>query len=43
MLELINREQNYNKIFNVNPLIGVLNSLENKVIIHPYYICLEKI
>lgn len=32
-LELINREQNYNKIFNANPHIGVLNPLENKVII----------
>ena len=30
-LELINREQNYNKIFNANPHIGVLNPLENKV------------
>ena len=31
-LELINREQNYNKIFNANPHIGVLNPLENKVL-----------
>ena len=30
-LELVNREHNYNKIFNANPHIGVLNPLENKV------------
>lgn len=30
-LELINREQNYNKMFNANPHIGVFNPLENKV------------
>lgn len=30
-LELINREMNYNKIFNANPHVGVLNPLENKV------------
>jgi hypothetical protein len=29
-LELINRENNYNKMFNVNPNIGTLNVLENK-------------
>ena len=37
-LELINREQNYNKIFNANPHIGVLNPLENKVIILIIYV-----
>ena len=30
-LELINREQNYNKVFNANPNVGILNPLENKV------------
>lgn len=29
-LELINRDNNYNKMFNVNPTIGTLNVLENK-------------
>ncbi len=33
-LELINREMNYNKIFNANPHVGVLNPLENKVRLH---------
>ena len=30
-LELVNREQNYNKIFNANPIIGVLDPLQAKV------------
>lgn len=30
-LELINRENNYNKMFNAAPNIGTLNLLENKV------------
>lgn len=29
-LELVNREQNYNKIFNANPIIGVLDPLQAK-------------
>lgn len=33
-LELINRENNFNKLFNANPNIGTLNSLDYKVI--PY-------
>lgn len=32
-LELINRENNYNKMFNATPNIGTLNVLENKVYI----------
>jgi len=31
-LELINREESYNKMFNTNPLVGVFNVLDNKVI-----------
>ncbi len=27
-LELINRENNYNKVFNANPNVGVMNPLE---------------
>ena len=30
-LELINRENNYNKMFNANPNVGVLNPFEQKV------------
>ena len=30
-LELVNRENNFNKVFNANPNVGVLNPLENKV------------
>jgi len=30
-LELMNREKNYNKLFSVNPQIGVLNPLQTKV------------
>lgn len=30
-LELINREENYNKMFGGNPLVGVYNPLDNKV------------
>ena len=30
-LELMNREKNYNKLFNVNPQVGVLNPLQLKV------------
>lgn len=30
-LELINREKNYNQIFNANPCVGVLNPLTSKV------------
>ncbi|XP_065919483.1 protein FAM184A-like isoform X2 [Dysidea avara] len=29
-LELVNREQNYNKVFNANPTIGVLDPLQTK-------------
>lgn len=38
-LELVNREQNYNKIFNANPIIGVLDPLQAKVclIFNPFY------
>ena len=31
-LELVNREQSYNKMFNANPNVGVLDPLENKVL-----------
>lgn len=27
-LELINRENNYNKVFNANPNVGIMNPLE---------------
>lgn len=30
-LELINRENNYDKIFNANPNVGIMNPLEQKV------------
>lgn len=30
-MELINRETNFNKVFNANPNIGVLNPLATKV------------
>lgn len=30
-LELINREENYNKVFGVKPVIGIFNPLEKKV------------
>jgi hypothetical protein len=30
-LELINREQNFNKTFNANPSVGVLDPLAKKV------------
>lgn len=30
-LELVNREKNYNQIFNANPCVGVLNPLNSKV------------
>ena len=30
-LEMINREKNYNQIFNANPSVGVLNPLASKV------------
>ena len=38
-LELVNREQNYNKIFNANPIIGVLDPLQAKVCVafYPLY------
>lgn len=36
-LELINRENNYNKMFNATPNIGTLNVLENKVYIQYLY------
>ena len=36
-LELVNREQNYNKIFNANPIIGVLDPLQAKVFIYKCY------
>jgi len=31
-LELINRENNFNKIFNANPNIGTLNPLDQKIL-----------
>ena len=31
-LELVNREDNYNKMFGANPLVGVLNPLQKMVI-----------
>ena len=31
--ELVNREKNYNGLFNANPNIGVLNPLEDRVVI----------
>eukprot|EP01016_Furgasonia_blochmanni_P046294 TRINITY_DN6645_c0_g1_i3.p1 TRINITY_DN6645_c0_g1~~TRINITY_DN6645_c0_g1_i3.p1 ORF type:complete len:184 (-),score=50.60 TRINITY_DN6645_c0_g1_i3:367-918(-) len=31
-LELINREENYNKMFNANPNVGVLNPLQAKLV-----------
>jgi len=34
--ELINRENNYNKMFNANPNVGTLNPLEFKVIFFYY-------
>ena len=37
-LELVNREQSYNKMFNANPNVGVLDPLENKVLIYKIYI-----
>lgn len=27
-LELINRENNYNKVFNANPNVGIMNPLD---------------
>lgn len=30
-LEIVNREGNYNKLFNANPNVGVLNPLDSKV------------
>lgn len=30
-MELMNREKNYNQVFNANPLVGVLNPLATKV------------
>jgi hypothetical protein len=30
-LELINRENNYNKMFNSNPNVGIMNVLDKKV------------
>ncbi len=30
-LELINREQSYNKVFGAKPMVGIFNPLENKV------------
>lgn len=32
-LELVNREGNYNKLFNAQPNVGVMNPLESKVYI----------
>jgi hypothetical protein len=32
-LELINRENNFNKLFNANPNVGVLNPLEAMTVI----------
>lgn len=32
-LELINRENNYNKMFNANPNIGILDPFEAKTVI----------
>ena len=31
--ELVNREKNYNGLFNANPNIGVMNPLEDRVMI----------
>ena len=31
--ELVNREKNYNGLFNANPNIGVLNPLEDRVVL----------
>ncbi len=36
-LELINREQSYNKVFGSKPVIGVFNPLENKVSADMYH------
>jgi len=33
-LELINRENNYNKMFNANPNIGILDPFEAKTVIN---------
>ncbi len=33
-LELVNREGNYNKLFNAAPNVGVMNPLESKVSKH---------
>jgi hypothetical protein len=37
-LELINRENNFNKMFNANPNIGILDPLEAKTVIIIYNI-----
>lgn len=34
-LELINRENNFNKLFNANPNVGTLNSLDYKQKVTP--------
>ena len=33
-LELINRENNFNKVFNANPNVGVMNPFDQKVILY---------
>lgn len=35
-LELVNREKNYNKIFNVSPSVGVLDPLASSKVLPPY-------
>ena len=35
-MELVNREQNYNKVFSANPMVGVLDPLVLKEKVHVY-------
>lgn len=35
--ELVNREKNYNGLFNANPNIGIMNPLEERVLFFLFY------
>ena len=38
-MELVNREQNYNKLFSANPMVGVLDPLAHKDKVRSVLVC----